>query len=99
MIHFENIWEEAEVLLKDDTAVSTLESLSKELSAKISIYEKIDSMAGMSPEDKERLKTNAMGKILLVLTQFSQKDNINVYAALKAAVDSRKISIFEEKYK
>lgn len=103
MQHFENLWEEAEKLLKQDTDISSCHELLKEAIGKLSALDALNTLSqkeeSMSPEDAIKLKTNIMGKLILVLTQISAKDNINVYAALKAALDDKKITIFEAKYK
>lgn len=99
MATFDQLWEEAEKTLQEETAMSlSSQELIKELIAKLNLYEKFNSLE-MDPADKATLLTNAMGKALLVLTQISFKDNINTYAALKAALDDKKVEIFTERYK
>lgn len=103
MSHFETLWEEAEKLLDHETKISSFSELVKEAMGKLSALDALDSLASkstsMPTEDLHRLKMNAVGKLLLVLTQLSAKDSLNVYAALRAAIDDKKITLFEEKYK
>lgn len=98
-IHFENLWEEAETIMQDEVSISSSEELVKEAEGKLGIYNLINKNTSMLEVDKNRLKAHTFGKILLVLTQLSAKDNINVYAALKTALDEVKIELLEEKYK
>lgn len=97
--HFEDLWEEAENVMKDEISISSSEELVKEAEAKFGIYNLINRNSILPEEDQKRLKSHTFGKILLVLTQLSAKDNINVYAALKTALDETKITQLEEKYK
>lgn len=99
---FNELWEEAEKLLEAETQISSVDDLLKEAVGKFSALDMLNTLSSkesMPIEDVLRLKTNAMGKLLLVLTQISAKDNLNVYAALRGAIDDKKISLFEEKYK
>lgn len=97
---FDNIWEDAEKLLEQETSHSSTSQLIKECIAKLSMLDSLSSLENTMPtEDLLRLKSHAMGKVLLVLTQISMKDNINVYTALRDVIENRKISLLEEKYK
>lgn len=99
MSHFENLWEEAENVLKEDSNSSSHQQLIKEAMGKLSALEALTNLKEMPQNDLNRLKANAMGKLLLIITQISCKDSINVYAALRAAIDDKKIDLFEIKYK
>lgn len=97
--HFEDLWESAEKTLQEDTDVSDSASILKEIYSKLTVYTALDSNASMSQEDRSRLKIHIFGKILLTITQLSYKDNVDVYKALKSALDEARISQLEEKYK
>lgn len=103
MSHFEHLWEDAEKTLDEETKTSSFRELTSFAMGILGTLEAIDGASQregeISQETIQGLKTNAMGKLLLVLTQISSKDSINVYAALKAALDNKRISIFEERYK
>lgn len=97
-MHFENLWEDAEKTLSDETNISSQEELIKEIEAKLTVYNLL-CKASMPEQDLFRLKTHTLGKIILAITQLSAKDNINVFAALKVSLDEAKISVLENKYK
>ena len=95
---FNELWENAEKALKEETNLSSSEDLVKEIIAKFKLYSLV-SNSGFAEEDCSRLRSHAFGKILLAITQLSFKDNVNVYAALKIALDEAKLNSFEAKYK
>lgn len=97
--HFEELWEESEKTLHDEISVSSSEELIAEIIGKLSVYSALDTNSLFAEDDKSRLKTHTLGKILLSLTKLSAKDNVNVFAALKTALDEAKINLFESKYK
>ena len=99
VMSFSELWEEAETVMQDEVSVSSSEELVKEAEGKLRIYNLINRNSSMPEEDQRRLKSHTFGKIMLVLTQLSAKDNINVYAALKTALDETKIGLLESKYK
>lgn len=100
-MHFEDLWEEAEQLLQTETSVSSWQELTKEALGKLNVLGQMtdETFVGPSDEEKRQLRANVLGKLLLVMTQLSAKDGINVFAALKSAIENRKISIFEDRYK
>ena len=103
-MHFETLWEDAEKSLQTETSISSFSELVKDAMSKLMVLDQLDVMVSkessvLSNDEKMRLKSNTLGKLVLSLTQISAKEGINVYAALKAALDDRKISIFEAKYK
>jgi hypothetical protein len=83
MKHFEEIWVEAENKLKSETELSTVEQICKEISAKIALYSSFTNYT----EDISFAKNQIFGEIMLLMTQITFKDNIDVYAALKAVMD------------
>lgn len=99
IMSFSELWENAEKTLGEEIAISSPEELIKEASAKFNLYSLLSNNNNLSEEDKLRFKTHTFGKILLALTKLSAKDNVNVFIALKNALDDAKIEMFEEKYK
>lgn len=101
MAHFEDLWEQAEELLRAETSVSSWEDLTQEALAKFHVLAQIkeETFSASTPEELIQLRANVLGKLLLVLSQLSAKNGINVYAALNQAVENRKISVFENRYK
>lgn len=98
-MHFEELWEDAEKLLETETNISELSELVTEFKAKLSIYEALDSTENLSKQDLAKLKGHTFGKLLLLMTQISAKDGINVFAALRTACNNSKIEALETKYK
>jgi len=102
MAHFEDLWNEAEQLLAENTKVSRLEELGREGEVKMRLLGFVRQLQyedHRSDEEVKSLMTRTMGKLLLTLTQISMKENIDVFAALKDAVEAEKVYIFEKRYK
>ena len=102
MAHFEDLWNEAEQLLAENTKVSRLEELGREGEVKMRLLGCVRQLQyedHRSDEEVKSLMTRTMGKLLLTLTQISMKENIDVFAALKDAVEAEKVYIFEKRYK
>lgn len=101
MSHFETLWEQAEQLLQAETSISSWDELTQEALAKLHVLVQMkeEIFSGSSREELIQLRANVLGKLLLVLSQLSAKDGINVYAALNQAVENRKITVFENRYK
>ena len=95
---FNELWENAEKALKEETNSSSSENIVKEIIAKFKLYSMLNSSA-FTEEDQIRLRAHAFGKILLCITQLSLKDNVNVHTALKTALDEANLNSFEAKYK
>lgn len=90
---FELVWATAEELFANDTA--DINSIILELISKLTVYKSLN--AAEIPAD-ERTKSNEymMGKILLALAHLSQKENINIYPALKNAIASYRMDRLEQ---
>lgn len=95
--HFEELWEEAENLYKEEPIY--IDGAIRELQAKFSVYESLDRAEKIPDEEKKKLKSHTMGKILACLAQISLKDNINTFAALATAIDDIKVEQLEAKYR
>lgn len=95
--HFEELWESAETLQKED--ISDQSSIVNELIAKLSIYKGLSENQEIPNEERQKLKTHLMGKILLTFTNLSLKDNINTFTALHNAVNELKIDLLEKRMK
>ena len=86
MKHFEQLWEEAEVVAAQYYAnKSSLEDIGYNAIS-------IDCDDNLSPEEMEEL----LGKVILGLCLLSKKFNINSYTALRSAIDNAKIEMLEE---
>lgn len=95
--HFEELWEESENIFKND--LLPIKAIMMELHAKLSVYEALDAAENLPTEEKLKLKSHTMGKILVSLTQLSIKDNINTFIALSKAIEDAKIENLEIKYR
>jgi hypothetical protein len=99
MAHFEDLWIEAESLLSNETSISSLQEIVKELIAKAEVFSRLEEVLSSSPvEGAKLLEGNAFGKLLLVVAQITAKQNINAYAALRMAIDDRKVEQLMLKY-
>lgn len=94
--HFEQLWEEAEELHKNDECFSS--TIIDEITAKLAIYKVIDQNDKIPANEKAKLKSHTFGKILASLANLSLKDNVNTYLALKNAIDDLKVDSLESKY-
>lgn len=81
-IHFEHLWEEAEILQKEEISASSIENIVQEIIYQLNIYIKINSLP-----DNSEAKSLLFGKILLLITQLSAKDNINVFSSLLKEIE------------
>ena len=76
MQHFEELWETAEQKTTNLEEMTALEMLAVEPLA----------MACASKDDKEKIES-IIGRMLLMVAVLSRTNDINVFAALKGAVD------------
>lgn len=98
-IHFEDLWEKCEAFHKAESSQDVSSSLIDELMMKMNLYKVIDLKSEIPEEDRQKIKSRTMGEILLTVTQISLKDNINVYEALKVALEYKSIENYSIKYK
>jgi hypothetical protein len=98
-MHFEDLWNEAESLLKDETSKKSVLSIVQELTAKISLYSALDNNNQIGTEEKKKLKFHLFGKIMMVLTSLSLKDDVNTFSALQNEIENAKIEWLAEKYR
>lgn len=98
MKHFEELWEECEKLQKDIVSESATSEIINELIMKINIYKVIDLKLEIPEEERQTIKSRTLGEILLMLTQISLKDNINVFDSLYTAYKYRSIEYYSTKY-
>jgi hypothetical protein len=89
-IHFEKLWEQCEQSYKDAAKEDTNTSIIDELIMKINLYKAIDLKMEIPEEEKSKIKSLAMGEILLSLTHLSFRDNINVFKSLNVALKFHK---------
>ena len=80
--HFETLWDESEALVSKIHEKSSHDDLIKLISNLTNDYKEMHS-SNLPDEVKSSLKTRYMGEIIFLLSALSQRDNINVYAALK----------------
>lgn len=98
MIHFEELWEKCEQLHQDTIAEDTASALVNELMLKLNVYKIADSKTEIPEEERQKIKSRALGEILLTLTHLSLKDNVNVFEALATAFKFRSIEHYAAKY-
>ena len=96
-ISFEMIWEAAEDLYKTDA--SNVQVITTEIMAKLMVYKSIDGNKELDGADKVKAKQYIMGKILLVLSQLTAKDNLNIYPILKDAIATYRTEKIEKEMK
>lgn len=94
-MHFEELWERCE---KFHQEASNDSSLMDELMMKVNLYKVIDQKTEVPEEERQKLKSRAMGEILLTLTGMSLKDNVNVFEALSIALQYRSVEHYSQKY-
>lgn len=97
--HFEEVWEDAEKLMSEETAQRFTKSIVMELTAKFGLYEAIDLNEKLSTEEKQKLKAHLMGTLLVTIAQLSLKDNINVFESMKLAIEEKRIEQLTLKYR
>lgn len=88
--HFEDLWIKCENFYRDKLSKDDPIDIIQELTIKLGLYSAICKQEKIP--DKEAAKSHLMGEILLSLTKLSYEDNINVYAALHAALIQNNIS-------
>ena len=82
--HFETLWETCESFHKgSDTSIAI--SID-ELMLKLNLYKAIDQKVEIPEKEREKIKSRTMGEILFTLTKLSLQDNINVFEAMKTAL-------------
>lgn len=93
-IHFEQLWEKCEKLYEQDD--SSVENILDELSMKINLYKLIGSKEGVPADELQKVKSRALGEILLTLTHLSWKENINVFEVLSIAQQYRSLENYNK---
>lgn len=96
--HFEHLWEESENFYNSEIQSASPLAILDEINLKINLYKTICLQENLAQDQRDKLKNNIFGEILMTLTQLSLKDNINAYAALKAALGYKKIQEYNLKY-
>lgn len=96
--HFEELWEQCENLQKEITENTEVKVIIDELLMKLKLYQMIDAqLASIAEEEHFKVKSRALGEILLTITCLSMKDSINVFEALYTALNYRTIQHFDKK--
>jgi len=90
-IHFEELWVKCEDFQKDVTQGVEVKNIMEELMLKLNLYKAIDAKAEIPAEERQKIKSRALGEILLTLACLSLKDNINVYDSLNMALMYRSL--------
>lgn len=88
-MHFEELWVHCEKVHQEAIVRGTVPEILNELSMKLNFYKVIDQRKDLPPEEMRQFRIRAVGEILLVLTNLSMVENINVFDALNAAVQYR----------
>lgn len=97
-MHFEELWEQCELLHQKEINEKTTLVLVDELMMKLKLYQHLDSKTELPPEELQSIKSRTMGEILWTLTKLSMKDNINVFEALGSALQFHNIGQYNQKY-
>jgi len=97
-MHYEELWEKCEEYHKESSIDDDAESIVKEITMKLGLYDAVNKQISSSIEDKEKAKSRLLGEILFSLTALSLKDNINVYEALQIALMHHNIDLYSDKY-
>jgi hypothetical protein len=96
--HFEHIWEASEALYADTIANTPISSIIAELQAKLSVYKAVSEQQSLEGEDLAKTKEHVMGNILMAMSKLSLKDGVNTWAALKQAVEDKKLGQMEASF-
>lgn len=86
MIHFENLWEQAENLQLEEIKDSSSEDIINELIIKFKLYSNLNKL---NESEQKEAKKIIFESILLLITQLSSKDNLNVFLILKKALEEK----------
>lgn len=97
-IHFEELWEKCEQFHNETSSSDSQVSIIEEIAMKLDLYKTLVNRVDMLPEEKEKLKSFAIGEVLLSLTALSLKDNINTFEALQNALTYKSIGFYNTKY-
>jgi hypothetical protein len=91
-MHFEELWVQCEELQKKAAFSTEVKTIIDEVMMKLALYKKVDSNIGeIVEEERAKVKSRALGEILLTLTCLSMKEGIDVYEALATALNYRTI--------
>jgi|SRR5271166_4066630 len=89
--HFEELWVKCEEFQREATNNVAVATIMEELMMKISLYRVIDAKTEIPAAERQKIKSRALGEILLTLTCLSVKDDINVYDSLNLALMYRSL--------
>jgi hypothetical protein len=95
--HFEELWEQGEKF-HQESGTGEVPQLIDELMMKLNLYKAIDHQADIPEAERQKIKSRALGEILLTLTHVSLKDNINVFDSLNTALRYRSVEHYSKKY-
>lgn len=96
--HFERLWVQCEELQKDAAEHTEVKTIIDEMMMKLGLYKTVDAqISHITEEERPKVKSRALGEILLTLTCLSMKDNINVFEALATALHYRTIQHLDKK--
>ena len=93
--HFETIWNKSEELIASEVSKQPTAPIIEELIAKLALYKALDLNDKIPEEEKQKLKTHLFGKLLIALSKLSFKENVNVYTAMKQAMEELRLSQLE----
>lgn len=89
-IHFEELWEQSEILTSKLHKNSTINNIINQISNLLNDYNKLHTLC-LSDDVVSSLKKRYMGEIVFLITSLSHKDNINVYAALQEEISTNNL--------
>lgn len=90
IVHFEELYNQAETLSSQIYKNLSIEELIKDINDLLQNYKEID-ISTHPNEVKSSLKKRYLGEILFLITSISDRDKINVYAALKEEIALNKL--------
>lgn len=88
-MHFEELWVQCEKVHQEAPVQGSVAEILNELSLKLNFYKVIDQRKDLPPEEMRQFRIRAMGEILSVLTNLSLVEDINVFDALRTAMQYR----------
>ena len=93
--HFEEVWEACEQFAASQTGFSDSgpETLIREISLKVGIYQSCLNQPELKKEEFEKIKSHLLGEILFSMAALSMKENINTFSGLLDTLQYKKTQV------